>query len=155
VGLEALEKLSGRWQDERREGEPGVATAGGETWRLALDGQLLVRDGWCEFPAKGDRPAFRHEDLLVIYVDADHEVRAEFWDTDGHHIRYRDVRPDPDGNGVGFVSDPAVPGPRQWLQYRFEGDDRLSAVFSLHAPGTPDFVPYLRWSSRRSADGPT
>ena len=154
MGLEGLSYLVGRWTDTSRRGEPGSSTAGGETWRLALDGQILVREAWCEFPAEGERPAFRHEDLLVVYLESDGEVRAIFWDSQGHLIHYREVHADPDGQGVGFVSDPAAPGPRQWLQYRFEAPDRLSAVFSLHGSGAPGFTPYLSWASVRAASPP-
>ncbi len=153
MGLEALKYLIGTWADESRTGEPGTASAGGETWHLAVGDEILEREGWCEFPALGNRPAFRHEDLLVVFVDSDTEVRAMFWDSEGHTIHYRDVHPDPDGKGVGFVSDPALPGPRQWLQYRFDEPDRLSAVFSIHGPGAPGFSPYLRWSSVRRPSG--
>jgi hypothetical protein len=151
AGLEALGYLVGHWRDEYRGGEPGTATAGGENWELALEGQILVREGWCEFPATTQRPAFRHEDLLVVFADTDAEVRGIFWDSEGHQIRYREVHADPDGNGVGFVSDPSTPGPRQWLEYRFEAPDHLSAVFSVHGPGVPGFVPLLRWKSVRAS----
>lgn len=149
MGLEGLSYLVGEWRDESRSGEPGTATRGGETWRAALDGQVLVREAWCEFPATPQRAAYRHEDLLVVFADADSQVRGIFWDNEGHVIRYREVHPDPDGKGVGLVSDPSAPGPRQWLQYRFEAPDHLSAVFSLHGPGAPGFSPYLRWTSVR------
>lgn len=152
MGLEALGFLVGRWKDESRTGEPGTAAAGGETWTAALDGRVLVREGWCEFPASADRAAVRHTDLLVVYADPDGELRGEFWDSEDHAIRYREVHVDPDGAGVGLVSDPSAPGPRQWLQYRCTAPDRLSAVFSLHPPGAPGFSPYLRWSSVREAE---
>jgi hypothetical protein len=151
MGLEGLSYLVGQWRDESRKGEPGTSTGGGETWRLALDGQILLREAWCDFPAATDRPAFRHEDLLVVYVDTDSEVHGIFWDNQGHLIRYRDVQADPDDLGVGFVSDPSTPGPRQWLQYRFDKPDHLAAVFSLHPPGAPGFTPYLEWTSIRVA----
>jgi hypothetical protein len=154
MGLEGLSYLVGEWRDESRSGEPGTATGGGESWRLALDGQILVREAWCEYPATAKRPAYRHEDLLVVFVDTDSEVRGVFWDNEGHLIRYREVDADPDGKGVGLVSDPSAPGPRQWLQYRFEAPDHLSAVFSLHGPGAPGFVPFLRWTSVRAAPPP-
>jgi hypothetical protein len=149
MGLERLSYLVGHWRDTARTGEPGTSTGGEETWRLALDGQILVREAWCEYPTAAERPAFRHEDLLVVFVDSDSEVRAIFWDNQGHLIRYREVHADPDGKGVGFVSAPSTPGPRQWLQYRFGEPDQLSAVFSVHGPGAPGFMPYLRWASVR------
>jgi hypothetical protein len=154
MGLEAFGYLAGPWRDEHRDGEPGSSTDGGETWRLALDGEILVREGWCEFPESPQRPAYRHEDLLVVFVDSDRELRGIFWDNEGHLIRYREVHADPDGKGVGLVSDPSSPGPRQWLKYRFEEPDHFSAEFSLHPPGAPGFVPYLRWSSVRVPEPP-
>ncbi len=154
MGLEGLSYLVGRWRDESRSGEPGTSTGGGEIWRLALDGQILVREAWCEYPATAKRPALRHEDLLIVFVDAGTEVRGIFWDNEGHLIQYREVHADPDGKGVGFVNDPATPGPRQWLKYRYEEPDHLSAVFSLHYAGAPGFTPYLTWRSVRSPDPP-
>jgi hypothetical protein len=151
VGLEGFGYLLGDWRDVVRTGTPGTATAGGETWRLALDGEILVREGWCEFPATSERAAYRHEDLLVVFVDNDDELRGIFWDNESHRIHYREVHADPDGKGVGLVSDPSSPGPRQWLQYRFDAPDRLSAVFSLHPPGAPGFAPYLTWSAQRGS----
>ncbi len=149
MGFESLGYLVGVWKDEVREGEPGRATGGGESWRLALAGQILVREAWCEFLASASRPAYRHEDLLIVFAESDSEMRGIFWDSEGHLIRYRELHPDPDGKGFGLVSDPATPGPRQWLRYRFEEPDHLSAVFSLHPPGAPGFVPYLTWRSVR------
>jgi len=155
MGLDGLSYLVGHWSDVSRHGEPGTASGGGESWQLELDGQILVREAWCEYPATTERPAFRHEDLLIGFVDSDSEVRGMFWDNEGHLIRYREVHADPDGKGVGLVSDPSSPGPRQWLQYRFEEPDQLSAVFSLHRPGAPGFAPFLEWTSARSTAKPS
>jgi hypothetical protein len=110
----------------------------------------MTRKGWCEFPASAKRHAYRHEDLLIVYADAESKIHGMFWDNEDHIIIYSDVHFEPGETGVRFVSDPDVPGPRQQLEYRFEKPDHLSAVFSLFLPGASGFTPYLRWMSRRS-----
>ena len=142
--------LLGKWVDEERLGEPGTDAASGETWRSELDGRLLVRNGWCEFPATATRPAFRHEDLLIVFADDEGQAHGIFWDNEGHTISYRDIRVAPEGKGVRLSSDPSTLGPRQQLEYRFEGPGRLTAVFSLQLPGETKFSPYLRWRSART-----
>jgi len=150
----SLNYLIGDWTDKSRTGEPGTATASGESWRVDLGGQVLIRMGWCEFPATPKRGAYRHEDLLILYPDGEDVIRGIFWDNEGHTIHYPNVTLQPDGKGVLLSSDRAVPGPRQQLMYSFEGPDRLTATFSLLLPGAPDFAPYLTWTSVRSKPGP-
>jgi len=151
----ALNYLVGDWNDESRTGQPGTATASGESWRVDLGGRILIRMGWCEFPESSSRPAFRHEDLLIIYPEGDDEVRGIFWDNEGHTIHYPNVTIMPEGKGILLSSERAVPGPRQQLRYDFDAPGRLRATFSLLVPGTPDFAPYLTWVSVRSPPKPT
>ncbi len=151
----ALNYLVGDWSDESRTGEPGTATASGESWRADLGGRILIRMGWCEFPASSKRDAFRHEDLLIIYPEGEDEMRGIFWDNEGHTIHYPNVTMLPEGQGILLSSERAIPGPRQQLRYVFEAPDRFNATFSLLLPGTPDFMPYLSWSSARTKPGPT
>jgi hypothetical protein len=146
----SLNFLVGDWTDESRTGEPGTATGGGESWRVDLAGQVLIRMGWCEFPATSKRGAYRHEDLLILFPEGEETIRGIFWDNEGHTIHYPNVTLLPEGKGILLSSDRAVPGPRQQLMYNFDGPDRLTATFSLLLPGAPDFVPYLRWTSVRS-----
>ncbi len=154
MGLDsALNYLVGDWKDESRTGQPGTATASGESWRVDLGGQVLIRMGWCEFPATAERGAFRHEDLLILYPEGEEEMRGIFWDNEGHTIHYPNVTMLPDGNGILLSSERATPGPRQQLRYVFERPDRLTATFSLLLPGSPDFLPYLTWVSVRSKTG--
>jgi len=150
MGLEVLNPLLGVWRDESRTGEPGSGRAGGETWEPALGGRVVVREAWYELSGSPSPSTVRHEELLVVFVDLDSELRAIGWDNEGQVTRYREVEADPDGRGVGFVSDPTAPGPRRWLQLRFEEPHRLSGVLSLHRSGEPTFSPYLRWTSVRA-----
>lgn len=149
-----LSYLLGSWSDDSRTGEPGTATASGESWHEELGGRLYVRKGWCEFPATPRRPAFRHEDRLIVYADGGPKLHGIFWDTDDHVIEYRDVHVDPEGRGVRFASEPSASSPRQQLEYRFERPDHFSATFALRLPGAADFSPYLRWHAGRATTIP-
>jgi hypothetical protein len=149
MAFDGLAWLIGAWTDDWRRGEPGVATGGGESWGLQLDGRILVRSSWCTYPATATEPAFRHDDLLVVFRDVDARVQALFWDNHGHVIRYTTVVVDPDGRGFTLESDPSVPGPQQQLQYRADGADRLGADFNLRLPGATSFSRYLEWASTK------
>jgi len=153
MAFDELQWLLGRWADDWRRGEPGEATDGGESWDLQLDGQILVRTSWCTYPSAGGRPAFRHDDLLIVFHDLGAQIRAIFWDTDGHVIRYVTAVLDPDRRGFAFESDPSVPGPGQRLHYRATDDNHLRADFNLRLPGAPAFTPYLEWTSTKAASG--
>ncbi|MGD0588666.1 MAG: hypothetical protein ABSA63_07760 [Thermoplasmata archaeon] len=152
--LAPLEYLVGNWNVTNRTGSPGVATGGEESWLSEVGGTLLTRRSWCEFPQTPQRPAFRHEDLLVIYVDSESRLQGVFWDNEGHVHFYRHVQVAVGGDGVRLVTDAAIPGPRQALEYQFLPPNRTSAVFSLLVPGAPDFKPYLQWECARSKSGP-
>ena len=118
MAIDELGWLVGEWTDDWRRGEPGLSTAGGESWSPQLGGQILVRTCWCEYPATAAEPAFRHDDLLVVFRDFDGQHRVIFWDNHGHVIRYATAAFDPDQLGFTLESDPSVPGPRQRLHYR-------------------------------------
>ena len=150
MAIDELGWLVGDWTDDWRRGEPGLATAGGESWSPQLGGQILVRACWCEYPATAAEPAFRHDDLLVVFRDFDAQLRAVFWDNHGHVIRYATAAIDPDHLGFTFESDPSIPGPRQRLHYRADGIGHLGADFNLQLPGTTSYSPYLEWASSRT-----
>jgi len=149
--LAPLEYLVGEWAVAYRSGDPGTATGGAEDWRWEAGGAVLSRRAWCEFPDSPTRPAFRHEDLLVIYADSESDLAGIFWDNEGHVHFYRRVEVLDSGDGVRLVTDPAVPGPRQALEYRFVRPNQTAAIFSLLLPGAPEFKPYLRWECRRTS----
>lgn len=49
-------------------GEPGRG-AGGSTFTMELQNTILVRKNLAEYPATADRPAMRHDDLMIIYQE--------------------------------------------------------------------------------------
>jgi hypothetical protein len=140
----ALGSLVGDWKGEGT-GQPGEG-AGGFTFERALGEKVFVRKNFAEYPAGKERPAFRHEDLMVVYRDGA-KARADYWDNEGHVIRYEVSA----GEGrVVFLSE-AGPGVRFRLTYSFPEKDRIDISFEIAPPGKPDaFKQYIAAKARRA-----
>src|SRR5215471_20542457 len=61
----------GTWQGTGN-GEP-TQGRGEFSFAPELQGAVLVRHNFAEYPASKDRPAYRHDDLMVIYPGADYQ----------------------------------------------------------------------------------
>jgi hypothetical protein len=150
AALKSLGFLRGEW-DSVPTGKPGEGT-GRTSFAGSLEGRVIVRKNIAEFPASAGRPASKHEDLMVIYVDADAKVKADFYDSEGHVIRYA-VKSVADGQ-VEFLSEPSSTTPRYRLSYKLAEGGTMNGRFEIAPPGKPDdFKTYLEWSVRKT-DGP-
>src|SRR5215510_3290771 len=90
--LSALRFLIGEWQAvETPPGESGAFT-----FKLTVQGRVMVRTNEAIYPATPDRPASRHDDLLVIYGEAG-ALKADYFDNEGHVIRYAAQTRPPNG----------------------------------------------------------
>ncbi len=139
--------LLGEWVGEGT-GSPGEGT-GGFTFALDLGKRILVRKNFAEYPATKERPAFRHDDLMIVYQDPGNRTRAEYFDNEGHVIRYV-VGFSADSTSVVFVSEATSTEPRYRLTNTKEGDDKISIRFEIAPPGKPDaFRQYIKASARR------
>ncbi len=137
--------LLGEWS-AAGQGSPGSAT-GVATFAPALQGKVITRTSYAEYPASEKQPASRHEDLMIIYANAG-AIRADYYDSEGHTIRYA-VRVD-GGNHAVFTSDAVTGEPRYRLSYVLDSDGRLNGTFEIASPKTPGtFATYLTWTSRR------
>jgi hypothetical protein len=135
----------GEWIGEGA-GAPGEGT-GGFSFLTDLQGRILVRKNHTEFPAAGERPAFGHEDLMIVAQEPE-GTKAVYWDNEGHVIRY-DVEIAADGS-ITFTSPIRAGDPRFRLSYRKLGDDRLGIRFETAAPDKPDdFKIYLDGTARK------
>ena len=143
-----LEFLLGEWVGEGG-GAPGQG-AGGFSFHPDLQRKILVRKSCAEYPATKDRPAFRHDDLTIVYQQPGTDrLRAVYFDNEGHVIEYA-VEVSGDTNTVRFVSEPAASSPRYRLTYRLTGDETVAIQFEISPPGKPDsFSTYLEASARR------
>jgi len=138
--------LVGEWEGV---GGGGPGGGGGRAvFSRVLQDRVLLRMSYAEYPAQGARPAIRHDDLMVIYVDADSVVKADYYDNEGHVIRYRAHSP-ASGQAV-FVSQPLAAVPRYRLTYRLEADGTVGGEFEIAPPGKPEaFTSYLKWTTQR------
>jgi hypothetical protein len=140
--------LVGSWSAEGH-GEPGQGK-GAFSFQFELDGKVLVRRNHLNFPASSQRPAFTHEDLLIVYRDADSTpVRAIYFDSEGFVIHYTAAFSQ-EGKVLTFLSDSSPQAPRQRLTYVQNGDGTLTVKFELAPPGRPEaFVTHVEGIARR------
>jgi len=138
--------LVGNWAGEGG-GQPGQG-AGRFSFTPDLQGKILVRRSFTEYPAANGRPASRHEDLTVLYHDATtHALRATYFDSEEHIIHYSVT---PAEGGVVFISEDAPAGPRFRMTYTSAGRDSLKIKFEIAAPGQ-EFAVYLEGTAHREA----
>ena len=136
--------LAGAWTGEGS-GSPGTSV-GAATFRFELDGRVLVRRSHAEVAATKGRPAFRHEDLMTVFIEAG-RLKAHYLDNEGHGIRYAVSEV---ADGVAFTSEPG-PGPRFRLSYLRRPGGAVAVRFEIAPPDKPDaFSPYLEGLTRRA-----
>jgi len=140
--------LLGDWVGEGG-GQPGEGS-GWFSFHPDLQGKVLVRRNQANYPHSEDRPAYTHDDLMVVYVDpATKSTRADYFDNEGHVIRYA-VTVSDDGKTFIFLSPSDPAGPRYRLSYHILGADNLSLKFEIAPPGSPNqFATYIEAKARR------
>ena len=128
-----------------------VDTPPGETgsfsFKLSVQDHVMIRTNEANYAATADRAASRHDDLLVMYVE-NGSLKADYFDSEGHVIRYA-VRPD-DADAVTLISEARPSEPRYRLTYRAGANGLLNGTFEIASPDAPSaFKPYLSWSARK------
>ncbi|MDD5543653.1 MAG: hypothetical protein PHX83_10815 [Acidobacteriia bacterium] len=145
--LAPLNFLLGRWEGAGG-GTPGQG-GGFSEFTKDLQGRVIVRRNSADYPATSNRPAYSHNDLMIIYCDASKTLRADYYDNEGHVIRYA-IHTDT-LNGVVFVSDPLPKEPRYRLTYKPSPAGQLEGKFEIAPPGKPEtFSTYLSWTMRKT-----
>jgi hypothetical protein len=145
AALEPLTFLLGEWETPGQAGGPN----GRAVFATSLQNTIIIRTSFAEYPASADRPASRHDDLMVIYVASRGGVRADYYDNEGHLIRYSVTSPR--AGEASFISEPVAGQPRFRLTYRLRADGVLAGEFAMAPPGQPDaFASYLAWESRKA-----
>jgi hypothetical protein len=141
----------GEWVGEGT-GAPGEGT-GGFTFRLELQGRVLVRRNHADYPATKDRPDFSHEDLMVVYPSADGgATRAVYFDSEGHVIHYAATVSEPAKTWT-FLSELEPSAPRYRLTYEEKSEGKLLIRFEIAPPDKPGaFQTYIQASAHRKGD---
>jgi len=141
--------LLGEWVGEGS-GKPGEGS-GAFSFTPDLQGKVLVRKNYAEYPATKDRPAFRHDDLMVVYRDeAGGQLHAIYFDSENHTINYGVKAVDRDT--VEFLSDATPATPRYRLTYHKTSGDTVSIKFEIASAGKPDsFATYIEAVCKRKS----
>jgi hypothetical protein len=143
--LEPFSFLIGEWSASGS-GQPGVGT-GTAVFSRGLQDRVIVRTSYAEYAAAPDKAGSRHDDLMVIYTQSG-VVRADYYDSEGHVIRYSGSSAGP-GQAV-FVSEAVAGEPRFRLSYLLEGAV-LKGEFAIALPAAPQaFKAYLTWESPKA-----
>src|SRR5262245_46540601 len=141
--LQALGFLLGEWEAVGV-GSPGQAS-GGFTFAAGLQDRVIVRTNYADYPTTGGKPSFRHDDLMVLYAREGGGIRADYYDSEGHVVRYAGTTPA--AGQLTLVSEPATGSPRFRLSYKRQGDGTLDGQFEIAPAGEPEaFKPYLAWT---------
>ncbi|HEY6332848.1 MAG TPA: hypothetical protein VI756_26220 [Blastocatellia bacterium] len=152
ASLNDLKPFVGEWVGDGG-GGPGQGS-GAFSFSFDLQGKVLVRKSYADYPASKDRPVFRHDDLMVVYPDPGGKgTRAIYFDSEGHVIEYS-VTVSPDQKTVTFLSDAIASAPRYRLVYTKSGVDSLTLEFDIAPAGKPDsFSKYIEAKARRKGTG--
>lgn len=149
TGFDQLNYLIGEWVGEGGGSDPGIGS-GGFSFSLDLQDKIMVRRNSASYPATKDRPAYSHDDLMVLYQESPaSSIRAIYFDNEGHVINYN-VEISEDRNSIIFISDPSASVPRFRLTYLKTGERTVGIKFEMAPPGQPDsFASYIQASARR------
>jgi hypothetical protein len=149
VPWEKWQPMIGVWKAEGK-GSPGEGH-GSFSFAYDLQNRVILRKSHTDYPASEGRPAFAHDDLLVIYADeASHRFRGDYFDNEDHVIRYT-AEFSPDGKTLTFVSDPAPSQPAFRLTYTMTEPTILSIKFEIAAPTAPaQYKVYVEGFARKS-----
>lgn len=136
----AFKFLLGEWVGEGS-GAPGEAK-GAFTFSYDLQNQILVRKNYAEYPAQNGRPAFRHDDLMIVYREGN-LTKAVYFDNEGHIINYA-ANLSSDSLSAIFISEPNPASPRFRFTYYKSGDEKMKFSFEIAPAGKPEeFKKYI------------
>jgi hypothetical protein len=133
--------MLGKWVGAAGEKEtPHGAGQGGFSFEPELNQKIIVRRNHAEYTSE-----VKHDDLMIIYLDAPDTPRAIYFDTEGHVIRYNVTFPE--ASKAIFESEASLPGPRYRLTYWMNGPS-MDGKFEI-APPNAEYKTYMSWSSKK------
>jgi len=140
-----LQFLLGRWTTDQPRGGERAHGTGSFHFAPDLQGRILLRKNFAEYPAENGKPAYRHDDLMVVYRNQAGEIRASYFDNEGHVIEYGVTVAD--GSAV-FLSKGPATATRYRLTYKASAVEHLNLKFEIAPPGK-DFSTYIDASVHR------
>ncbi len=134
--------LIGEWKGDGS-GQPGQG-GGIFSFKPDLDGKILVRKSKTDFPASNNRPAFSHEDLMIVSLDySGSATKAVYFDNEGHTINYSITYAE---KAIVLVSEKIPNVPVFRLTYSLLDDQKVNIKFEMSQDGEK-FMTYLEGKS--------
>ncbi|MDD3387324.1 MAG: hypothetical protein PHC48_02260 [Prevotella sp.] len=136
--------LLGEWIGEGS-GKPGQ---GGGTFSFSydLDKNIIVRKSHSEYPAAGNKPQIIHDDLMIVYPDAnDKTTKAMYFDNEGHVINYTVSLTD---KLITLTSLPSSNAPIFRLTYELLDQEIVNTKFEMSRDGV-NFMTYVEGKSKK------
>ena len=111
---------------------------------------MLVRRNRADYPAAAGRPAFSHDDLMIVYQEPEAKrTRAVYFDNEGHVIHYT-AEFSSDQKTLTFLGDMSPGQPRFRLTYTKAGAGAVKIKFEIAPPGKPEaFAAYIEAAARK------
>jgi hypothetical protein len=141
--LSAFDFLLGDWDAI---GLP-AGESGAFNFSRAVQDRIIVRTNYAKYPARDGKPATRHDDLMVIFVEGE-TLKADYFDSEQHVIHYVIEPRGP--RDVVFTSELRAGEPRYRLSYALAPNGTLKGSFEIAPPGSPgEFKAMLAWTARK------
>ncbi len=145
-GWPGFQFLIGEWEGEGK-GTPGEGE-GTFSFLPDLQNTILIRKSHTVYPAANGRPAFAHDDLMIVYRDT--TLRAIYFDNEGHTIEYS-VALDAEAKSATFTSAVVPNSPRYRLSYIALDENRVKITFAIAPPANPEeFRTYVEGTAKRT-----
>jgi hypothetical protein len=145
VSWEKWNFLLGTWIGEGS-GQPGQGS-GSFSFTFDLDQNILIRKSHTEFPASGGRPAFSHNDLMIIYPESEGiPFKAIYFDNERHIIDYSVTY---SGESVVLTSEKKGNMPVFRLTYNALDSETVSTKFEMSQDGEK-FSTYIEGKSKKT-----
>jgi hypothetical protein len=140
--------LIGSWNAAGK-GDPGEGK-GGFSFALDLQTRVLIRKNHTDYPAAANRPAFAHDDLMIVYLAGpQQQFRADYYDNEGHVIHYA-IEFSNDGRTCTFVSDITAAQQRFRLTYTQIKAGQVGIKFEIAPPNDPEkFKVYVEGTAQK------
>jgi hypothetical protein len=145
INWEKWNWLLGEWAGEGS-GQPGIGS-GTFSFTPDLDSKIILRKSHSEYPATENKPAFMHNDLMVVYADyTGNPSKAIYFDNEGHTINYFITYQE---KSIVLLSDknPGIPVFR--LTYTLLDDKKVNTKFEMSQDGEKFFT-YIEGKSKKT-----
>ena len=127
-------------------GTPGQG-GGSFSFKLDLDGKILIRKSHSEYPAAGNKPQVIHDDLMIVYLDfTGGPTKAIYFDNEGHTINYSVAYSD---QTIVLTSEKNPPMPVFRLTYTWLDKETVNIEFAVSQDGEK-FTPYVAGKSKKT-----